>query len=333
MSLFQFRLSRTFLNFRFSPSVSYFSDKTSAKQSQNLDLKGIFPPITSPFNSKGSIDFENLSKNMKRWNEIPFRGYVVQGSNGEYVYLNASERIDLVRRVSHLAAENKIIIAGSGCESTSATIELTAKMASAGADCALVISPSFYKGAMSNKSFLAHFQKIADDSPIPILLYNVPANTGLDLAPEVIVQLADHPNIIGLKDSGGDIAKLANLVFTTKDKDFQILAGSAGFLFPALMMGCVGGICALANAMGKELCELQALYEQGKYEEATELQQRLIWPNTAVTRKYGVAGLKQAMEWFGFYGGVPRLPMLPLTKEQITELKKDFTSRGFNVGF
>lgn len=330
MSLFRFCFRRNVFVFRSSVGVGCFSREISSKQTKKLDLRGIFPPITTPFTSKGSIDFENLTKNMKRWNEIPFKGYVVQGSNGEYVYLNTSERIDLVRRVAHLA-NDKVIIAGSGCESTAVTIELTRKMASAGANCALVITPSFYKGAMSNASFKTHFLKIADESPIPILLYNVPVNTGLDLDPNVILELADHPNIVGLKDSGGDISKIGNLVFATKNKDFQILAGSAGFLYPALMMGCVGGICALANAMGKELCDLHLLYEQGKHDEALELQQKLIAPNTAVTRKYGVAGLKQAMEWFGFHGGPPRLPMLPLNREQITELKKEFTTRGFKV--
>lgn len=288
MSLFRFCFRRNVFVFRSSVGVGCFSREISSKQTKKLDLRGIFPPITTPFTSKGSIDFENLTKNMKRWNEIPFKA-------------------------------------------TAVTIELTRKMASAGANCALVITPSFYKGAMSNASFKTHFLKIADESPIPILLYNVPVNTGLDLDPNVILELADHPNIVGLKDSGGDISKIGNLVFATKNKDFQILAGSAGFLYPALMMGCVGGICALANAMGKELCDLHLLYEQGKHDEALELQQKLIAPNTAVTRKYGVAGLKQAMEWFGFHGGPPRLPMLPLNREQITELKKEFTTRGFKV--
>lgn len=143
------------------------------------------------------------------------------------------------------------------------------------------------------------------------------------------MKLSAHPNIIGLKDSGGDISKLAHLVHKTRDNDFQVLAGSASFLYAAYHVGCVGGVCALANVLGREICQLESLYKSNKFEEALALQQRLITPNMDVTRKFGVPGLKQAMEWLGYNGGRTRSPLQPLTPAQIETLRADFKENGF----
>nr|XP_022336593.1 4-hydroxy-2-oxoglutarate aldolase, mitochondrial-like [Crassostrea virginica] len=303
--------------------------RQSSSVTYSVDVSGIFPPIATPFNKDESIAFDKLSENMHKWNKIPFAGYVVQGSNGEYVYQTVEERIQVVEHVAKTAAPGKVILAGSGCESTRDTIEMTNQMADVGAHAALVVTPSYYKNGMHNRAMINHFTKVADNSKIPILLYSVPGNTGIDLDPEVIITLATHPNIVGLKDSGGDIAKLAHLVFKTRHDEFQIMAGSAGFLLPAYLIGCVGGVCGAANMLGQELCDLEQLYKQGKLEEATKLQQRLVAPNSFVTKKFGVPGLKVAMEWFGYYGGPVRSPLQPITTEQEEIMRAVFKLSGF----
>uniref|UniRef100_A0A3P9JT75 4-hydroxy-2-oxoglutarate aldolase, mitochondrial n=1 Tax=Oryzias latipes TaxID=8090 RepID=A0A3P9JT75_ORYLA len=293
------------------------------------DLRGIYPPIATPFTAKEDVDLEKLEENLQKYADIPFRGLVVQGSNGEYPYLTEAERVELVRTVRRSLPPGRLLMAGSGCESTRATVQLTQKMAAAGADAALVVTPSFYKGKMDSRALIHHFTKVADSSPVPVVLYSVPANTGLDLPLEAVVELSQHPNIRGLKDSGGDITRIGLIVHKTETEDFQVLAGSAGFLMAAYCVGAVGGVCALANVLGRPLCELERLCQSGNWDEARVLQQRLIEPNAAVTRKWGVPALKQAMEWFGFHGGASRSPLQPLTEAETQQLRRDFSSNGW----
>ncbi|XP_008314469.1 4-hydroxy-2-oxoglutarate aldolase, mitochondrial isoform X2 [Cynoglossus semilaevis] len=304
---------------------------STATRSQpgRLNLSGIYPPIATPFTAKEDVDYCRLAENLQKYAKMPFRGLVVQGSNGEYPYLTEEERVEVVRVVRRSLQPEKLLMAGSGCESTAATVQLTEKMAAAGADAALVVTPCFYKGKMKSGALIQHYTKVADNSPLPVVLYSVPANTGVDLPLEAVVQLSQHPNIIGLKDSGGDITRIGLIVHKTKEQDFQVLAGSAGFLMAAYCVGAVGGVCALANVLGPELCELERLCLSGSWEEARVLQQRLIEPNAAVTRDLGVPGLKQAMEWFGFHGGTTRSPLQPLTEAEIRQLRQDFSSNGW----
>ncbi|XP_076436529.1 4-hydroxy-2-oxoglutarate aldolase, mitochondrial-like [Babylonia areolata] len=302
---------------------------SGVRAASTLDISGIYPPVTTPFRADETIAYDKLQSNIDKWNKIPFRGYVVQGSNGEYAFLTSEERVEMVKRVKEMVPAGKLLIAGSGCESTSATIAMTEKMAEAGVDAVMVVTPCYYKANMTGDAMLAHYTKVADSSPVPVILYNVPVNTGLDLAPEVIVKLASHPNIIGLKESGGDVSKMGNLAHRTKGEDFQLLAGSAGYLLPAYSVGCVGGVCALADALGEEVCRLAELYSAGNLKEAQSLQQRLVAPNAAVTRQLGVAGLKAVMDDLGYYGGPTRLPMLPLTQSQRDSLRQVFQASGF----
>lgn len=257
---------------------------------------------------------------------------MVQGSNGEFVYLTDEERVEMVRHVRQLAPSDKLVIAGAGCESTRGTVEMTRRMSAAGADAVLVITPSFYRNAMNNDALYRHFYSVAEASPIPVILYSVPANTGLDLSVDVIVQLASHDNIVAIKDSAGDVVKLASLVYNTKKTglQLQVISGSAGFLYPALTVGCVGGICALANVLGSQVCQLYSLYTRQQHDDAQTLQHRLIAPNAAVTRVLGVSGLKQAMDWFGYYGGPTRSPLGALTDRQLETLRQAFTECGFS---
>ncbi|KAG7486021.1 4-hydroxy-2-oxoglutarate aldolase, mitochondrial [Solea senegalensis] len=301
----------------------------SASTAARLDLSGIFPPIATPFTTSEDVDYRRLEENLQKYAKIPFKGLVVQGSNGEYPYLTEEERVEVVQAVRSSLQPQKLLMAGSGCESTKATLQLTEKMAAVGADVVLVVTPCFYKGKMDSQALIQHFTKVADSSPVPVVLYSVPANTGLELPVDAVVQLSQHPNIAGLKDSGGDITRIGLIVHKTKGQDFQLLAGSAGFLMAAYSVGAVGGVCALANVLGQELCELERLCVSGRWEEARVLQQRLIEPNAAVTRKLGVPALKQAMEWFGFHGGACRSPLQPLTEAETQQLRRDFTSNGW----
>ncbi|XP_072335751.1 4-hydroxy-2-oxoglutarate aldolase, mitochondrial isoform X3 [Scyliorhinus torazame] len=248
---------------------------------RRLDLRGIYPPIVTPFNQKGQVDYQQLESNVQELSKIPFRGLVVQGSNGEFVFLTSEERVEVVRRVRQVLPEEKLLVAGSGCESTEATIVMTRNMAEAGAAAVMVITPCYYRGRMNSTAFIEHYTQVADASPVPVVLYSVPGNTALELPMDAILTLAQHPNIIGLKDSGNNITRIALIVHKTRNQDFQVLAGSAGYLLAAYSVGAVGGVCALANILGEPLCNLEKLCVGGQWEEARELQYRLIEPNTA----------------------------------------------------
>ncbi len=284
-----------------------------------IQLTGIFPPITTPFDDSGGILYEELESNLSRWNEQPLRGYVVGGSNGEFVSLSVDERVDVVRRVREMTPNSRLVIAGSGMHATAATISLTGRLADAGADAALVLTPSYYKSNMTIPALVAYYEQIAEASPIPILIYNVPRNTGLNIPLEVVERLSGHENICGIKDSSGDVTRIGAMVGVTRE-DFQILAGSAGFLLGALSVGAVGAVSALANIAGGELVSLRSAFQEGEWEIAKGLQIRLIEPNTAVTARFGVPGLKAALDMIGFYGGHPRLPLLPLSDAEKAEL-------------
>nr|XP_047916490.1 4-hydroxy-2-oxoglutarate aldolase, mitochondrial isoform X2 [Anser cygnoides] len=294
-----------------------------------LDLGGIFPPLATPFSALQEVDYAQLEANLRRYASIPFRGLVVLGSTGEYPYLAPRERLEVLSCVRRALPRDRLLLAGSGCESTQATVELTVSMAEAGADAALVVTPCYYRGAMSSAALVRHYTEVAEASPIPVVLYSVPANTGLELPLEAVLTLAQHPNVIGIKDSGGDITRVGLLVHKTRREDFQVLAGSAGFLLASYAVGASGGVCALANVLGAPLCQLERLCRQGCWQEARELQHRLIEPNAAVTRRFGIPGLKKAMEWFGYYGGPCRAPLAPLSPAQVEELRGTFSTNGW----
>ncbi|NXF32661.1 HOGA1 protein, partial [Nyctibius bracteatus] len=294
-----------------------------------LDLGGIFPPLATPFSPMQEVDYAQLEGNLRLYASIPFRGLVVLGSNGEYPYLAPRERLAVVSCVRQALPRDRLLLAGSGCESTQATIELTVSMAEAGADVALVVTPCYYRGAMTSAALVQHYTEVADASPIPTLLYSVPANTGLDLPLEAVLTLAQHPNIVGIKDSSGDITRMGLMVHKTRQEDFQVLAGSASFLLASYALGASGGVCALANVLGAPLCQLDRLCREGRWQEARNLQHRLIEPNVAVTRQFGIPGLKKAMEWFGYYGGPCRAPLAPLSPAQVEELRGTFSANGW----
>ncbi|XP_042119650.1 4-hydroxy-2-oxoglutarate aldolase, mitochondrial isoform X3 [Peromyscus maniculatus bairdii] len=204
---------------------------------KKVDIAGVYPAVTTPFTATAEVDYGKLEENLNKLGTFPFRGFVVQGSTGEFPFLTSHERLEVVSRVRQAIPKDKLLIAGSGCESTQATVEMTLSMAQVGADAAMVVTPFYYRGRMSSAALIHHYTKVADLSPIPVVLYSVPANTGLDLPVDAVVTLSQHPNIIGIKDSGGDVTKIGLMVHKTSKQDFQVLAGSVGFLLASYAVG------------------------------------------------------------------------------------------------
>lgn len=292
-----------------------------------LNLRGAFPPIVTSFDETGDIAHDQIAFNIEKWNQHPLRGMVVFGSNGEYPYLTADEKLSVLETVVKTARDDMIIIAGTGCESTRETIEMTNRAGGKGAHAALLLTPNYYSGAMNQTALTRHFKTVADHSDIPILIYNVPKFTGINTPVSMIAELSRHPDIIGMKDSAGNVSQLAELLEQTPD-DFQILVGTAGALLGALTLGCVGGVMALANIAPAECVALQALVDRQDFDGAARLQRRLAPVNTAVTATYGVAGLKAAMDMLGYYGGPPRLPMQPAGSEAKAKIQAILATAG-----
>lgn len=286
-----------------------------------LSLAGVFPPVTTPFQPNGDLALDQLRGTLERMNTLPLAGYVLGGSNGEFTSLSVEERLAVTTLARDVTPSNRLLIGGSGMESTRGTVALTRQIGALGVDAVMVVTPGYFKARMSAAALEAHYQAVADASPVPVLLYSVPANTGVDLPQESVARLSEHPNIIGLKDSGGDITKIGWMVGATR-KGFQVLAGSAGFLLPALAVGAVGTVSALANIAATELAGIVQRFQAGDLAGARALQHRMIAINNAVTRQFGVAGLKAAQEMLGWYGGPPRAPLLPATAEEKAVIRR-----------
>lgn len=273
-------------------------------------LRGIFAPIPTPFVG-GSIAYDKLKDNVTKWGQTSLSGLVVLGSNGEFPLLSLDEKVRLVEKVREWLPREKLVIAGTGCEATSEAVSLSRLYAKAGADYALVLNPQFYKESYSGKVLRHYFQSVAELSPLPIVLYNMPKNTGLNLAPDLVLELSQHKSICGLKDSSGNLVQIAEIC-RSAGPSFAVLAGSASFLLPALSVGAVGGTLALANIMPEECVAVLELFHAGRVAEARALQWRLLEPNHAVTSLFGIAGLKAALDYLGYFGGDPKEPLLPL---------------------
>jgi 4-hydroxy-2-oxoglutarate aldolase len=285
-----------------------------------VSLSGVFPPIPTPFDAQGDVDYRAVVENIERWNQYDLAGYVVLGSNGEAVYLSQDEKLRLLETTRRVIPPEKLLIAGTGCESTWQTIALTQKAAQAGADAALLVTPHYFGGRMTPDSLVRHFHAVAEASPIPVVLYNVPKFTHVDMDAATVARTAQHANVIGVKDSGGNVAKLADIV-RLAGPDFQVLAGSAGFFFAGLALGAVGGVMALANIAPQQCIDILRSFEAGRWDEAARLQRRMVPVNAAVTARFGVAGLKGALDMLGYYGGPVRPPLLELTEGERQTLR------------
>lgn len=285
-----------------------------------MKLSGVMPPITTPFQD-GKVALNKLKENFQKWNKTGLSGYLVLGSNGEAVYLNEKERIKVAEVCRESIPASKVMLVGTGMESTAETIRFTNQVAGMGADCALVVTPSYFKGSMKPQILYDHFVAVAESSRIGIMIYNVPQFTGINLEPELVAKLSEHTNIIGIKDSSGNIGQLSEIIHLSK-KGFSVFVGSAPVFFPALCVGAVGGILAVANVVPQHCVQIQTLFKKGKMDETRALQGRLTPLAKAVTTQHGIGGLKIAMNLAGYFGGNPRPPLKRPGKEAEEELKR-----------
>ena len=286
-----------------------------------IKLNGIFPPVPTSFDQNENLATGKLKTNISLLSQFNLTGFLILGSNGELVNLSDKEVLEIYSAARDAIPSDKLMLAGTGFQSTRETINKTMAAANAGADAALVLNPFYFKGLMTQEALIAHYWAVADASSIPVIIYNMPSNSGLDMDAETIIKISVHENIIGLKDSGGNLTKMGAIKKMAK-QDFQILAGSAGFLLPALTMGAVGGILALANILPEKCIGIYEDFIGANFQNAQKSQMEIISINTAVTRKWGVPALKAAMDKTGLYGGPARKPMLPVTDEVLQQLVK-----------
>ena len=293
----------------------------------DISLRGVFTPVVTSFDEEGAVAHDKIASNFEKWNQTRLSGYIVLGSNGEWVYLNEKEKAEVLKTARQAIAQDKLMIAGTAHESTIHTIALTEQAAEIGADAAIIVNPHYYKSQMTAPVLANYYRAVADASPIPILIYNLPPATGMDLPADLLVELSGHPNIVGVKDTGGNMPKMGETI-RRADPSFHVLAGSANFFYPSLAIGVAGGILALANCAPDESVALFDLFNAGEMEAGRELHLRMLPVNLAVTSRFGVSGLKAALDMVGYYGGPPRLPLLPLDDDRRQELQAILQTAG-----
>jgi 4-hydroxy-2-oxoglutarate aldolase len=274
-----------------------------------VDLSGIYPALTTPFAADGSVSLADLRHNIERYNRTDLAGYVVLGSTGESVLLSPAEMDRILATAKEAAGKEKRLIAGTGAESTAETIERTKRAADLGYQAALVKTPYYYKPSYTPEVLVAHYRRVADASPIPVLLYSVPVFTGLALEAPEVAAMAEHPNIIGIKDSSAHVQRIAEMV-AAAPRSFQILTGGAAVVLPSLAVGARGAILALASALPEKCVALYDLVRRGQADQARELQIILLRASKAIVSEAGIGGVKFVMDQRGYRGGLPRLPLL-----------------------
>lgn len=280
-----------------------------------MDIRGIYPALVTPFAFDESVSLSAVKENICRYNQTSLAGYVVLGSTGESVMLSREEADAILAAAKEAAAPAKLLIAGTGAESTAETIVRTKRAAVLGYPVALVKTPYYYKPVYRAETYIRHYRAVADASPIPILLYSVPQFTGITLETPEILTLATHPNIVGIKDSSGNIQRVGEIV-AGAPSDFRVLTGGAAVIYPALAVGARGAVLALAAALPEKCAELYDLVQRGQHEQARQLQHLLVQASKRIVGENGIAGVKYAMDLRGFHGGLPRLPLLPLVEEK-----------------
>lgn len=286
-----------------------------------INIKGALPPMITPFDENDGVDYEKHVRNIEKWNEYNLGGYLVLGSNSETVYLTEEEKLRLIELTIKHRREGRVVVAGTGMESTNATIDLTNKAADLGADCALIVTPFYYGDKMNDEALINFYTEVADNSKMPVMIYNVTKYTHVNISPNAVGVLCMHPNIIGMKDSSGNVAQLIQYKKAVGDAQFNLMVGTASIWYPALTLGVKAAVMALANCCPGECADIQKLYDEGRLEEARELYEQVFPVNNAVTGKYGIAGLKYACGLLGFEGGYVRRPLVQIKEQEKTELK------------
>ena len=291
-----------------------------------MKLQGIFPPIATPFDYNGEIYAAKVQHNVEKWNRTSLAGYVVMGSTGESVMVTPEEKYHMWELVAKHSAPDKLLIAGTGMESVRETVALTNRAAEMGYKAAMVRTPHYYKNLVNRADAQTlYYRAVADQTKIPLIIYNWPQATGVDIPVEAVVCISEHPNVIAIKESSGSLEKVMQMIREVKP-GFQVLVGSAPTLWPSLLMGACGAILAYANAAPYSVIAIWEAYRQRDEAAGLDWQNRIGRPSTLVTTKYGIPGLKYAMDLNGYYGGPPRLPLTvpgPAAKAEIEEAFKD----------
>ena len=285
-----------------------------------MNFAGVFAPIPTPFDEQDRVDTARLKTALQKWMATSLDGVVVLGSNGEAALMDDFESDQAIVAARDVVPSSRRFIVGTGRESTQAAIRASKRAAEHGADAVLVRTPGFFKTQMTNDAFVRHYTAVADASPVPVLLYNFTAVTGVNLLPAAVARIATHPNVVGMKESGGDIGQIADLV-TSTPATFGVIAGTAGTFYPALNVGAVGGILALANVLPDACTKLFRLTKAGRHEEAIAVQRRLMPLAKLLGQQYGVPGLKAALSLIGYDVGMPRPPLAPLPEAAVAALR------------
>ncbi len=286
-----------------------------------MNLSGVFPALTTPFAADGSVSVEDIKHNIRKYNATGIAGYVAIGSTGESVLLSRKEIEIVFMAVKETAAPGKVLIAGTGTESTAETIDRTKRAGEIGYHFALVKTPYYYKPAYKSENYIAHYRRVADASPIPVLLYSVPQFTGVSLEAAEVAALSQHPNIVGIKESSGIVQRVAEML-AAAPSSFRIMTGSASMMFPSAVLGACGAILALASALPELSVAVFEAARSGNLEKARELQPAIQEASKLIVVQGGIPGVKYAMDLGGYKGGLPRLPLLPVADEQKQAIQK-----------
>ena len=279
----------------------------------SVDLSGVLVPCTTPFDPvTGEVDLVGFRANVRSFLTHPVRGIVVGGSTGEAVLLDEDERMTLLEGARDLVPDDRLVVAGTGAESTRTTIRRCKASAGTGADAVLVQPPAFYRGAMTDAALLEHYRAVADASPIPVILYQVPLRMStLEFSTQLVADLAKIANVVGIKDSRGSLELVAELVDRTPDA-FQVLVGSGAILYAGLEVGAVGGILAVANLAPGPSAAIHTAHRAGDSAEAGRMQEVVAPMHVEIVAAMGVPGVKAGLDVLGLRGGDPRLPLRPL---------------------
>lgn len=296
-------------------------------QLSTLHIHGVIPPMITPFKEDGDVDYDKFVFNVERWNKDELGGYLVLGSNSESAFLSNEERLRLIELTVQTARKDRIVLAGTGLESARETVRLTNAAAHLGVHAALVLTPHYYSDAMTDDALIHFYTEVSDRSDIPILIYNVPKFTHINISVNAVKVLSLHPNIIGMKDSLADVEQLERFSKVIP-KEFNLIVGNVSAWLPALELGIRTGVHAVANCAPNQCSEIQRHFDEGNLERAKGIQQHLNPVNKAVTATYGISGLKYASSLVGYSGGSVRNPLRPLNEQQQADIKRIMIESG-----
>ena len=296
-----------------------------------IALRGVLGPVVTPFDANGDVDVASFGANVRAHLAAGMHGIVVGGSTGEAALLDEAERLRLVEAARQEVQRDRLLIVGTGGESTRGVIARNRAIAERGADAVLVVAPHYYAGAMTSDALREHYTRVADASPVPVLLYTIPKYMHFALPPELVLELARHENITGMKDSSGD-ASLFSRYMEARSESFHVMTGSAGLLTEALRMGADGGILAAALFAPSLALETFTSAKEGDVARTDAAQARLAPLGARIVGAMGVPGVKAALDVMGLRGGEPRLPLLPLESTLRGELLQLLAAAGLSRG-